>query len=75
MEELWKIAAPVSAALTLLTWLGFNYASATSGSPLTPAETTFVYAVWFCVTLGVRWLWRHFRSKPAEGTQPDAHKS
>jgi hypothetical protein len=67
MEALWKIAAPASIVLTLATWLFFKYSWVTDSAPLNGAELTFVFAVWFVVTLAVRWMWRLFVKKPAGG--------
>ena len=68
MKDLWRITAPASVVLTLATWLVFKYASATSPDPLGVAETTVVFAFWFAVTAGVRWLWRRFRKDPSGGS-------
>jgi hypothetical protein len=74
MEALWKIAAPISVALTLATWLLFKYAGATSSNPLGASELTFVFAFWFAVTLVVRWLWRLFARRSAGGSPHEAPK-
>jgi hypothetical protein len=74
METLWKIAAPVSIALTLATWLLFTYARATTSNPLGASELTFVFAFWFALTLVVRWLWRIFARRSAGGLPHEARK-
>jgi len=63
VNDLWKVAAPVSFVMTLATWLVFYYSSATGIDHLGPGETTFVFGFWFAVTIAVRWLWRHISKK------------
>jgi hypothetical protein len=63
METLWKFAAIPSVVLTLATWLFFRYTNATENAPLTAAETTFVFAIWFAVTLTFRLIWKKFAKK------------
>jgi hypothetical protein len=63
MSDLWKVAAPVSAVLTLATWLLFRYSDITSSIPLSKKETTFVFAFWFAIVAIVRLVSRRRRRR------------
>jgi hypothetical protein len=65
MKNIWQIVAPISAVLTLATWLFFDYSKVTrSSGQLNASETTFVFAFWFAVTLSALWIWRRLRKNP-----------
>jgi hypothetical protein len=74
MNDLWKVAAPVSFLMTLATWLLFYYAASTGNDHLGPSETTFVFGFWFAVAIAVRWLWRHIFKKPSGVSSHDIPK-
>jgi hypothetical protein len=67
MKSIWQIVAPISAILTLATWLFFDYSKVTSSSPMNVSQTTFVFAFWFAVTLGASRIWRLIRQNSKKG--------
>lgn len=70
MEALWKFVAPISAALTLATWLFFAYSRVTTSSdPLSVPQTLFVFAFWFATVAAAHSVWKALR-KPSKGGGP-----
>jgi hypothetical protein len=72
MQGTWKIAAPISAVLTLATWIFFSYSPVTTSSePLSASQTTFVFAFWFAIVAGLGWVLRRCR----KNSKKDSGKS
>jgi len=63
MSDLWKVAAPLSAVLTLATWLLFRYSVVSGQVPLSKAETTFIFAAWFGIVAAVRLILQKLRQR------------